>query len=79
MNQVFIDTSGFIALEDNDDHFHAQARSFQRAALKNGWRLVTTNYVLAEAYTWIRLHLGHRQAVDLGGRPEQPHRDDCAD
>ena len=66
MNRVFADTSGFIALEDAADQNHMQARSFQQLARQENIRLVTTNYVLAEAYTWIRLHLGHKQAVNFG-------------
>jgi hypothetical protein len=55
---VFVDTSGFYAFLDGKDHFHGKAKSAFLAAEKEGWRLVTTNYVLHESWALIQARLG---------------------
>jgi predicted nucleic acid-binding protein len=62
---IFVDTSAWIALLEKGDGFHSEAQRFQRelAGGKYG-RLVTTDYVLDEAVTHLRL----RGTVELVGR-----------
>ncbi|MFZ1024486.1 MAG: type II toxin-antitoxin system VapC family toxin [Thermoplasmata archaeon] len=53
---IFVDSSAWIALLDQRDGFHRQAREFQRDLLGGiHGRLVTTDYVLDEAVTYLRL------------------------
>ncbi len=47
-NVVFIDTSGWIAILNADDQFHAQAVERLRQFGSAGYPLITTDWVLAE-------------------------------
>ncbi len=66
MRRVFFDTSAYIALADTDDQFHARARELAAAIVTGRLPRVTTNYVLAEAHTWIRRKLGYGPALRFG-------------
>lgn len=63
---LFIDTSAFIALHDEDDAFHAAAVSFLTPETINRLhaRLVTTNFVFAEVYAYFCRN--HADAVAVG-------------
>lgn len=67
----FVDTSAFYALEDSDDQHHEEAGEIRRA-IKRGdlsvRRLYTSNFVLDETLTLLRMNLGHGHAVDFGER-----------
>jgi uncharacterized protein len=63
MTRVFVDTSGFYALLDGTDPFNPAATDCFRRASVEGWRLVTTNYVLHESWAVIQARLGW-EAVD---------------
>ena len=56
---IFIDSGAWIALLDQGDRFHEHALEFQRE-LRRGrhGRMVTTDYVLDESVTYLRLHAG---------------------
>jgi predicted nucleic acid-binding protein len=56
---IFVDSSAWIALLDSRDGFHQEASAFQRV-LGRGvhGRLVTTDYVLDESVTYLRLRAG---------------------
>lgn len=67
----FVDASAFYALEDSDDVNHEEAVTIRRAIKKGKLqirRLYTSNYILDETLTLIRMHLGHNQAIDFGER-----------
>ncbi|MCI4330352.1 MAG: PIN domain-containing protein [Thermoplasmata archaeon] len=54
---IFVDSGAWIALLDQRDGFHRHARRVQGELLQGGHgRLVTTDYVLDEAVTYLRLH-----------------------
>lgn len=55
---VFVDTSGFKALVDPEDEFHAQAVKAWSNLAKVGVILITSNYILDECYTLIRVKCG---------------------
>ena len=55
MPTAFVDTGAWIALMVARDQYHRRATSFFRSIARNT-HLVTSNYVLAEAYTWLRYH-----------------------
>jgi len=58
MKRVFVDTSGFYALLDGTDPFHAAARLCFERAEAGGIQLVTTNYVVHESWALIQRRLG---------------------
>ncbi|MEW6304755.1 MAG: PIN domain-containing protein [Verrucomicrobiota bacterium] len=58
MKTVFVDTSGFYACLDGSDPFYSQAFSAFERAEKDGWTLVTTNYVVHETWAQVQRRLG---------------------
>jgi predicted nucleic acid-binding protein len=56
--RVFIDTSAFYALLDRDDENHRRAKDLWTHLLKNENTLLTSNYVLVEAFALIQHRLG---------------------
>ena len=63
---IFVDTSAFLALENRRDLYHSKALLFKDTCLKTGQTLITSDYVLDESYTIIRLRAGHTIAVQFG-------------
>lgn len=60
---IFVDTSFLIAGNDNRDQRHELAvRLFELVA---GRRLVTTNHVRGETWTWLRYKRFHARAVEF--------------
>jgi len=55
---VFVDTAGWMACADGADPAHARARTARDAALAAGRLLVTTDYVVDETLTLLRMRLG---------------------
>jgi hypothetical protein len=67
--RLFIDTTAFVALEDEADGNHEAAQSFREriGQGKTVFRaLYTSNYVLDEVFTLLRLKISHRAAVAFG-------------
>ena len=56
----------FLAIEDSSDNHHQKAISFWKALLEKKNQVVTTDYVLDETYTIIRIRAGHKFAVEFG-------------
>jgi hypothetical protein len=65
MRRVFFDTSAYIALADASDRFHAEASELARQIVAHRLPRMTTNYILVEAYTWIRRKLGYPAFVEF--------------
>ena len=63
---IFVDTAAFLAIENRRDAHHEEALAFRESVLKAGQLLVTTDYVLDESYTIVRLQAGHKVAVEFG-------------
>ena len=63
---IFVDTAAFLAMENRRDAHHEEAIAYRRACLKKGKQLVTSDYVLDESYTIIRMRAGHATAVQFG-------------
>ena len=65
MRRVFVDTSAFFAHLVAEDRHHPQARALFERAARESWTLVTTNAVVSETYTLIRVraHNGRELAV----------------
>ena len=58
MRATFVDTAGWMACADSADRAHQSARAARDAALEAGHTLVTTDYVIDETLTLIRVRLG---------------------
>lgn len=67
MRQVFWDCWGFAAIADRGDPGHRAAVSAARWLRGHAYRIVTTDYVLDEAFTWIRAVLGQTAALAFAG------------
>jgi len=65
MENVFIDTGGWVALADEDDFHHKDASSLFPSLLKTCKGLITSNLVVAESYILILKGLGHDASVDF--------------
>jgi predicted nucleic acid-binding protein len=66
MKEVFVDTSGWVALKHKGDTFWKAATALNRALLTGGVRYVTSNFVLDETYTLLLYRAGHHVAVEFG-------------
>ena len=60
---VFVDTTAFYALADKSDKNHNNAVEYYNLLSAQTVVLLTTNYVVSETYTLIRMRLGHNAAV----------------
>ena len=58
MKGLFVDTAGWMACADGADPSHEPACEARDAALEAGSLLVTTDYVMDETLTLIRMRLG---------------------
>ena len=58
MKGLFVDTAGWMACADAGDPAHAPACAARDSALEQGTLLVTTDYVLDETLTLLRMRLG---------------------
>jgi predicted nucleic acid-binding protein len=68
---VFADTSFFFALAAKRDHAHEQATAVYARLVKGGRRLLTTDYVIDETMTLVKLRTEARVALALLERIEQ--------
>jgi predicted nucleic acid-binding protein len=55
---LFVDTPGWLACADSADPAHARSRAARDQALELGQPLLTTDFVVDETLTLIRLRLG---------------------
>jgi predicted nucleic acid-binding protein len=63
VKSIFVDTGAWIGLAVSRDRSHSAAAAFAADVAKRGLPLLTTNYVLLEAYTRIRYDDGHAKAM----------------
>jgi uncharacterized protein len=73
MRLIFVDTSAWVALKHKGDSLCQQATITNRSLLTSGVRYVTSNFVLDETYTLLRLRAGHHIAVELGEEISKSH------
>ena len=62
---LFVDTSAWVALADKDDSHHKQAASGYASIFKNHRHLVTSNLIIAESYIILLKELGHNAAIEF--------------
>ena len=63
-SRIFVDSSAWYALVDEDDANHKAARDLLMQALAD-YRLVTSNHIIGESYTLLRSRLGYDIAVEF--------------
>lgn len=63
MRGVFVDTAGWMAMADAGDPHHEAACRVRDVELSGGTLLVSTDFVLDETLTLVRLRLGLRAAA----------------
>jgi uncharacterized protein len=62
---IFVDTSAFFALADQTDRLHHQALQYVQSTDR---LLVTSNVVVYETITLVRMRLGYEPALQFGFR-----------
>jgi predicted nucleic acid-binding protein len=72
--RVFVDTGAWYALQVSDDEWHAGAVAALRELVASRHPLVTTNQVVGETYTLLRVTCGHAVAVTFLDRLEESRR-----
>ncbi|NOX63663.1 MAG: type II toxin-antitoxin system VapC family toxin [Chloroflexi bacterium] len=65
ITHVFVDTGAWLALIDQDDQHHVQARKIYRELLEQKQKLLTTNLVVAETYNLVRRRIGYPAAMQF--------------
>ena len=63
--EIFVDSSAWIALANMNDLHHTKAASAYPDVLKNYKGLVTSNMVVAETYVVLRRELGYKSAMEF--------------
>lgn len=58
MRKLFVDTAGWVACADRNDPAHGKCVAARDAQLRAGAVLLTTDYVVDETLTLLRLRLG---------------------
>ena len=66
MKRVFVDTSAFFAHLAAEDAHHHEARALFERADRESWTLITTNAVVWETYTLIRIRALSGRELALG-------------
>ena len=64
-DDVFVDTSAWVALADKDDSYHREAASSYPSIFKNHKNLVTSNLIIAETYIILLKELRHKAAIEF--------------
>lgn len=60
--RIFVDTGAWFALQVTDDRHHSRAKEAFPDILTKVQKLVTTNHVIGETYTLLRIAKGYSQA-----------------
>ena len=58
MRRLFVDTAGWMAIADRSDPIHRDACAARDTWLEQGGRLLTTDYIVDETLTLLRMRLG---------------------
>jgi len=69
--RVFVDTSAFFALADQDDNHYREAQAIQQRLITNRSAWFTSNFVVAETHALFLARLGVRQALEFLDRLER--------
>ncbi len=63
MKMVFVDTGAFYAAINRNDENHRAATALFNSATEDGWRLITSNFIVAETHALILARMGRELAV----------------
>ena len=63
--RVFIDTSAFIALSDQDDQYHQKAKEFYLHQIAQKPRFVTSNFIICETLNYLRIRVSYQSAISF--------------
>src|SRR5881628_354535 len=74
LRRVFVDTGAWFAVQVADDEWHGDAVRTLRALLAAPHALVTTNHVVGETYTLLRVVCDHAAALRFLDRLEETRR-----
>lgn len=66
MNTVFIDTSVFVALFDEDDSLHEKTIQLLEKVKEKRLKIIITDYIFDECITTVMGRAGHKIAVRAG-------------
>lgn len=66
MRAVFLDTVALVAVRDESDRHHQEARLTFRRLIDEGLHLITSNYVFAETYTLLLVRSNWDEAIKSG-------------
>jgi len=66
MQPFFVDTSGWCAIYVRSDYYHSQAVAFWQKIASTTGTLYTSDYIMDETLTLLRMRVGHSAAVDFG-------------
>lgn len=66
MKSVFVDTSGFVAVQDTNDNNHPTAIEYWRQLAGEAVAIYTSNYIFDETYTVLLKRVGRAAAIDFG-------------
>jgi predicted nucleic acid-binding protein len=67
-----MDTQGFAALKHRRDSFYEQAHELHKSLCQEGSLFITTNFVVDETLTLLRVRVGHWLAVEFGEEIRKP-------
>jgi predicted nucleic acid-binding protein len=62
--KIFVDTSAFYALADEDDRYHHQAKETYESLIASA-QLFTSDYILVECWFLVRSRLGRKAALEF--------------
>jgi predicted nucleic acid-binding protein len=65
LDDIFVDTSAWVALADKDDSHHRDAAASYPSIFKNHKSLVTSNLIIAETYILLLKELRHKAAIEF--------------
>ena len=64
--KIFVDTGAWMAVTVRNDKHHLQALGVLEKFQRQFVQLFTTDYVLDETLTLVRMRAGHQKAVEIG-------------
>lgn len=65
LDPLFMDASAWTAIVIRDDEHHRAAKTVYQRSIREGSRLLTTNWTLYEALSLVKAKVGHVQASAL--------------